>query len=290
MGIKDQLNKLKENWLILLLVLVVVIGPMFFGSFGSYRSISTESFGLTSLEYAEAPRAAAKYDSDDAGSGAVERIITKDASLSTEVERGTFHFWQDELKKIIAASDSILLNENVNKYDSGWKEYYRGYYQIKVPTVKYDEVIAELKTLGEVESFRETATDVTESYLDLNTELEVEKERLKRYQAMYDEAVEVADKIELNDRIFNQERRIKYLEERIENIDQRVDYSQVYFTLDEKRSEYAYVALVKFSELVRGIVDSLNALLKLFFWAAPWLMVYIIYRIIKKKVSPRKRR
>ena len=51
---------------------------------------------------------------------------------------------------------------------------------------------------------------------------------------MLTEATAVSDKIELSDRIFNQERTIKYFEDQLKNAGTRVEYSTLYVTLTEK--------------------------------------------------------
>jgi len=216
-----------------------------------------------------------------------DRKITKTASLSTEVERGTFSSVQSRLKAIITSSDSYLLNENVNKYDQGRKSYYSGSYQIKIDSSKYDSVVSQIKEIGEIQSFSESADDITGRYTDLSSELQAEKARLQRYREMYNEAESVEDKINLNDRIFNQERTVKYLEDAIKSIDQQVSYSTLYVTISEKRSEYADTTLVKLSQLIRNLVGSFNSLLSLVFSLIPYaiaaILVWVVYRAIKKR-------
>ncbi|HLC99015.1 MAG TPA: DUF4349 domain-containing protein, partial [Candidatus Nanoarchaeia archaeon] len=187
----------------------------------------------------------------------------------------------------ITSSDSYLLNENVNKYDQGRKSYYSGSYQIKIDSSKYDSVVSQIKEIGEIQSFSESADDITGRYTDLSSELQAEKARLQRYREMYNEAESVEDKINLNDRIFNQERTVKYLEDAIKSIDQQVSYSTLYVTISEKRSEYADTTLVKLSQLIRNLVGSFNSLLSLVFSLIPYaiaaILVWVVYRAIKKR-------
>ena len=116
---------------------------------------------------------------------------------------------------------------------------------------------------------------------------EAEKERLSRYEAMYEEAEEVEDKIDLSDRIFNQERRIKYIEQRIENIDKDVSYSTVYVTITEEKCAYADISFIKLSDLVKGFLGSTSALIGFIFIILPWLvavgLIWWIVRLVKKK-------
>ena len=275
MTIKSQLSKIKENWLLLVIVLVVLV---------LLNSGNIGSLGVSSLaERTGLGKMAAQDSSYSGGYGiipqppygdfapdAVDRKITKSSSISIETETGSFKDAESKLKSVVKSTNSYLLSENVNKYDSGWKTYYSGTYQIKVDSRKYNDIIAQLNGIAEVKSFSENTEDITASYKNLEIELEAEKQRLARYQEMYKDAALTADKIQINDRIFDQERTIKYLEDSLKNADKQVDYSTIYSTLNEKQSEYANIIFVKFSELVRSLVESINSLLTLIFAVAPY--------------------
>ena len=290
MGVKEQLLRLKENWLIAILLLLLFFAlsggnNLISGLFGNAAYSMTRGVASESAIYQE--KAYYPYPSQDFAPGVEERKITTTGTLSTEIKRGTFEESESKLKGIISSSGSYLLNENAQKYGTGRKAYRQGNYQIKVESGKYDSVVSQLKEIGELSSFSQNAEDVTGSYTDAEIELQAEKERLARYMSMYGEAKEVADKIELNDRIFNQERTVKYLEDSIKNIDQRVDYSTIYFTMNEKQSEYANIVFVKFSELVRNLIGSFNALIGLLFTLAPWaialLLINFIWKLLKRR-------
>lgn len=294
MTIKEQLMKLKENWLLIVIVLVI-LGFLNFGSIGSISSLSSvgtymgfEKAAAQDVAYSRGGYGIAPppYYGDFAPE-VTERKVTKSASLSTEVETGKFKDAESKLKSIVRSTNSYLLNENVNKFDSGWKSYYSGTYQIKVDSKKYNDVVSQLKVIGEVKSFSENSEDITASYKNLEIELAAEKQRLLRYQKMYDEATLTADKIQLSDKIFEQERMIKYLEDSLKNVDQRVDYSTIYITLTEKQSEYANIMLVKFSELARRFVASINSLLTLIFVVVPYAfaaaILWIAVKFFRKK-------
>jgi len=290
MAIKDQLMKLKENWLLIVLILIVMV--FMSGS----NLVSTARYGLSSYaggvpEVAydsyglEKSRAYYPSYNEDFAPEAEERIVTKTSSMSTEVDRGKFKTSEAVLKSIVSAADGFILNENVNQYDEGWKAYYSGYYTIKVPTEDYALVLSQLKEIGEVKSFNENARDVTGRYTDLNTQLETEQARLERYQEMLEEATKIEDKLNIEDRIFNQERTIKYLEDAIDSIDKRVDYSQISFRMTEKRSEYANVVFVKFSALIRGLVDSTSSLLRVLFAVFPWMIAFLLGKFVWRRLK-----
>ena len=145
----------------------------------------------------------------------------------------------------------------------------------------------QLKELGEVQSFTENANDETRQFQDLTATLAAEKSRLQRYQQMYQDATLIQDKIQLSDKIFEQERIIKMYEDSLSSLSNRVSYSTIYLTLNEKQSEYADILWVKFSDLTKALVESINSLLSLLFIILPWALaifiIWIIVKAVKKK-------
>ena len=290
MTFKEQLKKLKENWLLATIVLVLLLVPMLSDNlFGNILSRSSSDYAASypgNYALGEAEIAMAKssyYDngyypqvSSDVAPEVENRLLTKTAWLTSEIERGQFQDADSRFKAIVKSTGSFLLNENVNHYGEGRTAYYYGSYQLKVETDKYSSIVSQLKELGKVESFNENTEDITGRYTNLKKEIEKEEERLKRYQQMYTEATLIADKIQLSDLIFNQERNIESLKDWLNNFDNQVDYSTITITLNEEQSGYVSVALVKFSELVQKLVNSFNSLLALIFWILPWAIIAIV--------------
>jgi hypothetical protein len=287
MTIKKQLSTLKDNWVLILAGILVLLFVSGGGSDFGDAVMSKSTFGSFggadyAIESVADSRGYYPPSSPDFAPDVEERKITRSASITNEVERGTFLEAQSQLKAIVSASDSFILNEDVNKQGYDRNKYYRGYYTIKIDVSKYDSIISQLKEIGEVTSFNENTDDVTGQYQNLEINLETEKARLERYENIYAEAKEVEDKLNINDRIFNQERRIKYLEDAIANIDTRVDYSTVRVNLVEQRSDYASIVLITFAELVETLVDSFNSLLALIFVALPWAVAALIISVVWK--------
>lgn len=282
MAVQDQWKTVKNNWLIIVLLIVLVGFPYFAERGNSLFGLNTQSFNERAMGTANYDSGMMKYEimpnpfSGDLAPPVEDRKITKTSSLSTEVERETFQNTEQKLKNIVSSSNSFLLNENVNKYGQGRKSYFSGIYNLKVNVRKYDAVLSQLKQIGEVQSFSENTQDITGTYTNIQTELEAERARLERYNQMLAEATTVADKIELNDRIFNQERTVKYLEDSLKNQDEQVEYATIYVQMAEKQSEFAGLAFITFGQLVRGLVSSTSNLLELLFSILPWIIVIII--------------
>jgi len=134
-----------------------------------------------------------------------------------------------------------------------------------------------------VQSFSENTDDVTGRYTNLEIDLQTEKDRLARYEAMYKEAKNIEDKINLNDRIFNQERRVSYLEDAIANIDQRIEYATIQVSLTEKQSVYAAAVFVTFADLINNVVNNVNRVLRFIFGIIPWLLLLLAGGFIWKR-------
>ncbi len=294
MTIKDQLNKLKENWLLAaVLILLVVASGLFQQLPGSPMPYyAQEKMVYDSVGYggvAQATRSVAPYyGQEDFAPDVAERKITRNTYLQLEVDRGDFKSSEERLKAIVSTTNSILMSEN--SYKSGNERYqtYSGTYTIKVESTKALAVISQLKDLGEVTSLSENAQDITGSYQNTRIELEAEKERLVRYQQMYREATTIQEKIDLNDRIFNQERTIKYLEDSLKNTDQQVEYVTLTVELHEKASSYASIALVTLSQLVRTFVDSINSVLQFVVFIIPYAILVLIGWLVVRLVRRRR--
>lgn len=300
MTLKNQWETIKDNWLIVLLVIIVLGAVLFSGGNGgsiesvmesaSYGGAAKMSAGAADYSVRSSAPSAYPIADENFAPEVTQRLITKTASLSSEVQRGKFIDADAKLKNIVKSSDSYLLNENVNNYGTKEDSQYSGSYQIKFDASKYDSIIPQLKEIGEVKSFNENAEDITGQYTDLKIELDAEKQRLVRYNEIFKTASTAQERMDISDRIFNQERTIKYYEDAIKNMDNRVSYSTIYVSLTEKQSSYANIVLVKFGELVKMLVDSFNGLISLIFVALPWAVAAFIIWIIVKVVRRKKKK
>lgn len=285
MTLTDQWHKLKENWLLVTLVLLILLIPSFFS--GVQPTFSTDGF------FAEKALAAPRYGigpiypgTNDFAPGEKDRKITKTATIASEVEHGEFTAAEEQVKSIVTSTQAYLLSQNVNTIGPE-EDSSEGTYQIKVEMKNYDVLLQQLKALGEVNSFTENVDDITGSYLSTQKELELEKERLQRYQTILAEAQTATEKLEISDRIFNQERTIKYLEDSLKNLDQQVSYGTIYLTIREEPSAWGNLALVTLTELVQAFISSINTLLKLLITLIPYALAAVLLWWIVRKVRKR---
>ncbi|MFH1072758.1 MAG: DUF4349 domain-containing protein [Nanoarchaeota archaeon] len=188
MGIKDQLLKIKENWLIVLIFAIIIVVLLFngcsLGTLSPKNIVGDRSYSNAGMYQGESAQGSyyPSSSNSDFAPEVQERKITKTARLSTQVEQGDFQNAEDELKSIVTSTESFLLNQNVYSSGTGKKQYKTGTYDLKVRTDKYEAVASQLKQIGKVTSFTESSQDITGSYTNTQIDLDAEKARLARYR------------------------------------------------------------------------------------------------------------
>src|SRR3989344_4970421 len=109
MTFKDQLGKLKENWLIIALVVLVALF-LFSGSLSPSRLLSSASTTLSydGAGYAEQSYARGGYapapSAPGFAPGVEERKVIKTASMTVETSRDDFGAKEQQLKSIIQST------------------------------------------------------------------------------------------------------------------------------------------------------------------------------------------
>ncbi len=277
MSLTAQFKTLKQNWLLILLILVLIGGLNFF-------KVDTLSYSKLAADMTEESFRGIVPSYDGFFAPEIQqREITKTSYLTTEIKRGTFYEKDSEVKSLVEERKGLITNENRNKIDNNKRSYLLSSYTIKIPVENYDNLLVELKKLGEIQSFTENKEDITEQKSDVQNQLTAERTRLANYQKILSEATTAEEKLQVTDRIFNQERIIKYLEDALKSTTEKVSYSTVYLTLNEKKSDFASTALITLSSIIGSFISSVNALIKFFVIVLPWtVIIYIVYRIKKK--------
>jgi hypothetical protein len=286
MTLKTQLSKLKDNWLLLLLIVVLFAMPSFLGVSTSKASFSQDMMGsdsLMAIEESVWSNPSPRHFENDFAPQVEQRKITINSNLELEIERGEFKQKEIQLKSIASSTNSLILYENSRNQGIKTNSYYWGNYQLKVEVDKYGAVLSQIKELGEITSISQNTNDITGSYQNVQIELESEKSRLEKYQTLFDQSKDTNEKLMLTDRIFDQERRIKYLEDSLTRQDKRVDYVTLNVNLVEERSQYSNIVFVKFSDIAKRFVSSFNGLITLIFVLLPYAIVTSIIWIIVRK-------
>ncbi|NCN98562.1 DUF4349 domain-containing protein [Candidatus Pacearchaeota archaeon] len=280
MTLKKQWKTVKENWLIVLVILALIL---FLGNFSldSYSSVSSGGQFIAE-DYSRGGGAESIYfpGGDDFAPDVETRRITYYASVSVEIDKGDFAEAEDKFENVVKSGNAIVLNRNVNTYED---ERRQGYYSLRVPVDNLEPLLDDLKEIGEVTEFSKDASDITGNYIRLEERLRIEQDKLTRLKEFLLEAEDVSDKVQLNEQIANQESTVEYILESLSRQDQRIEYATVSFNLVEEESDFANITFVTFGELVKSFVNSISGLLKLIFVLIPWIVVLgIIWFFVRK--------
>lgn len=282
------LEQVRRHWIaiLLLIALLWVAGGILGGGNLLSKTISSQSAEM--IGDASSARGGYYYPGYPVQDGFApeeeERKIEKSAAITTEIERGGYAAAEQRMQGVVGSADGLLLNQNVRKYSGDSRI---GTYDIKVPAGNYETATEQLQEIGELESFSESARDVTGNYLRIEDEVASERARLARYKALYDREGSLEERLQLEDRIFDQERRVKALENRLEGMSDRVEYSSISFTIREERSGYEKIGFVRLGDLVRSFVTSTKGVLYTIAYLLPWAIligvIALVVRFFRRK-------
>jgi hypothetical protein len=283
-NLKKQFKKISENWLLVVVFVLLLLVFSGMGLITNTLSVSTGRYASDMMAESSPESVMYRSASDSFAPEEETRLIIKNASINLEVRKNRFYDAETEIKSILTSAGAFIINENVNENDKGLKT---GYYNVRVDSSKLDFVNLQIKTIGDLKHFSESGTDITGTHTDTSYELVVEKERLDKYNELYNsDKISYSEKVDLIDKISYQERRVKYLEDSLNRLDERIAYSTLNISLREV-SSYANIEFFKFSALVKTLVGSINSLFFILFAVLPYAiaiyLIVLLIRLFKKK-------
>lgn len=169
---------------------------------------------------------------------------------------------------------------------------------LRIPSQRLDEFLSGTREIGNTTAMTEEMQDVNDSYYDVQTRLNTQKEKLARLQAMMQNAQDISDLIEIESAIAETQYQIDRYTGQLNSYDSKVDYSTVYVTVRETRAT-EIVTLSLGERIWSGLQNSLESgmefledLLIFLTSALPWLILIalavLVIRLIVKKVRKKK--
>ena len=224
---------------------------------------------------AEAPRAAEakRADAGEAASAREEKII-RTASFTIRTAA-----YDDDLARLTALVDQVGGRaEYMNTGgDAAMGQSRYAWMTLRIPTRRLDEFLDAARQIGSVTDMTEERQDVSDSYYDTQSRLDVQKEKLARLQKLMQSAESVSDLVEIESAAADAQYWIDRYTSQLKNYDSRVEYSTVSASLREvKATEIESVSLGRriaegLRDSLRGGVDFLKDALVFLAAALPWL-------------------
>ena len=178
----------------------------------------------------------ANLDIDNAASilePSVDRKIIYNAYIETQTKT-----YDDDYHKIINNLDEVGgYVESANEYGTTPEDWQdsgrRAEMVLRVPSAKFDAYIAMLKGLGRTITSSVSGEDISLQYYDVETKLEILRNRETRLLELLEEAKGLEDIIELERELADVSYEIQILQTNLRNYDSLIDFSKVTITLYE---------------------------------------------------------
>ena len=165
---------------------------------------------------------------------------------------------------------------------------------LRIPSEHFDETLAQVRPLGDVDREVVHAEDVTKAYTDLDTRLTVKEATAARLRhVLASQAGKLADVLEVERELGRVTEEIELLKGERRYYDERIAYSTVTLTLIEPgalRSGGAGAPISEaFSNAVQVLSNSVAWLIYLVVFLVPWLTVVALAWWILRRVQARLR-
>jgi predicted nucleic acid-binding Zn-ribbon protein len=122
--------------------------------------------------------------------------------------------------------------------------------------------------------------DVTDSYNQLETEIESLKTEHQRLKELINQTDDVENLIRLQERMSQVRSQINYKQERLDRMDENIEYSKVHITLEGPQSfESKFELRETLSDAYSALFDSVKLIIVGTAYLLPVAAIYGIYRI-----------
>lgn len=263
--------------------------------YGAAGSVSTES--PAAGEAAPADQRASMYTMPDAdvfttkemaeeidrgpgGASAVntERKVIQTAHLVLLVEK--LDTAVDSIQAAVKECGGFVQSSNMFRQDSA-----RGaHYSLRIPVDQFNNVLAQLETLGDVQNKGTTGQDVTEEYVDVDARRRNLVRQEERLLTILDQAKTVEDILKVEGQLERVRGEIEALTGRLRYLDDQVELSTVDVELRERPRSVTTVQMPDENGLIgrlsRAFTGSINLLLSYVSSAVVWSVAALPFVLV----------
>jgi len=305
---------MKKHWQIkpwiVITILVILVGSILFAvgisqlggmssqSAGDY-SMGTKALAPTmneSFRIAEDSASSTAY-STSAQTPAQDRMIIKTGSLSMVV--GNVVDTAKAITDYAEKNGGFIVNTSVDKSNL---ELF-GSVTIRVPSKTFNETIAYVKTIGEVQSENISGQDITEEYTDLDGQLKNLKATEEQFTAIMKDAYKIEDVLAVQRELMNVRSQIESMEGRMKYLRESVDMSSltVYLSTDptklpivDEGDQWKPLAILK--NAFRSLLSTGETIVNGVIWLVVFIpviavlgvIVWVARRLVRKLLKKKK--
>ena len=220
---------------------------------------------------------AALRDGAIAAAEAVERKIVYTATVSLRVER--FDGAPDTVREMVAEHGGYIADEQLHSRPGRPRS---GDWTVRVPVEQYEAFLEAVSGMGELDSLRQQAEEVTEEYYDLQARLDNKRREEDRLlELLAHETASLEDVLNVERVLSSVREEIERHEGRLRVLRGQITLSTVTITVIEMRGYAPEEQAGFFARLSRAWDESLAGLFAAVQWviiavaaALPWLIVF----------------
>lgn len=250
--LRDEKTVIAGGVLLLMAVGAVVTG---LSSTGMSNQAATQEYrGGHTASLAASGDALKRTDSaGDGGSAGIER--KRATSIDLEYEVPEVDSAMETISRRASDYNGYVESENVQKRLGD-----TGHITVRVPEQNLSEFLDSVESeKWELKSRNRNTQDLTDTYTEYKLELENKRQELRQLEQLMNRSEDTEDLIKIQERMSEIRSRVQFLENRLNDIDRRVDYTRVSFELNEPESLTSEFELDRaFRDSYQGIFTSLN--------------------------------
>jgi hypothetical protein len=159
----------------------------------------------------------------------MERKLIKNAEIHLLAD--DYNSAVESLKSKVSALDGYITNETVNVIDSRGSK--RGYLEVRVPQLRFDEFFAGVNNLGKLKNSNIYTQDVTEEYIDVESRLNVMRTKEERLLAILNQSGELSDVLAVENELANTRAQLESLEGRLRYLSNQTEFSTFNLTIEQ---------------------------------------------------------
>ena len=237
---------------------------------------SADESAMERSEYGAPPMAALR-DGAIAAAETVERKIVYTATVSLRVER--FDGVPDTVRETVAEHGGYIADEQLHSRPGRPRS---GDWTVRVPVEQYEAFLEAVSDVGDLDSLRQQAEEVTEEYYDVQARLENKRREEDRLLELLEhETASLEDVLNVEQALSSVREEIERHEGRLRVLRDQITLSTVTITVTEMRGYAPEEQTGFFARLSRAWDESLAGLFAAVQWviiasaaAVPWLIVF----------------
>jgi Domain of unknown function (DUF4349) len=130
---------------------------------------------------------------------------------------------------------------------------------LRIPSDQFDEALTDLSGLGDVVSRRQSAEDVTEQVVDLDSRIATQRASVDRVRTLLAKAATVDEIVRIEQELTTREADLESLEQRMTSLSGQAAMSTVTLTVDKKNKAAPMVTEEESGGFVTGLSDGWSA-------------------------------